>query len=516
MKHKTLFRTLLVLAALAVNASLAAGAARGIAVVFTVNSTVDATDATAGDGVCETALGNGICTLRAAIQETNALPGDDAIVLPSGIYTVTIAGAGENAAAAGDLDIRDNLTITGAGSANTIIDGNRIDRVFDVRTYTPRTASLSGLTVRNGDSGLWAGAGGIWIAGDDYNQTLNLTDVSVLNNRAGDDGGGIANDGGTLVLANVAVVGNTGQDGGGIYNGGVLTITSSTIASNVSNMAGGGVYHDIYAPATISNTIVFGNSAGRDGGGILLWNGGTLTIDGSAVMNNTSAVRGGGIRSSGWLTLTNSTIAFNLAADNGGGISSDGYWLAISNSTISHNRTLSDGGGIWVSGIINMNNTTITGNYADDDGDGWGIGGGAYFAVTEAAVRNTIIAGNTDRRGEGPDCFGSFPSQDYNLIQNPASCFIHTVPLGHDRIGLNPDLGPLQDNGGPTLTHALLFSSPAVDAGNNATCATSDQRGSLRPVDGDADGNAICDIGAFENGTIAIHRVHLPAILRNP
>src|SRR5438874_2252898 len=106
------------------------------AATFTVNSSVDAVDAIPGDGICETVRGNGVCTLRAAIQETNALTGPNEIVLPSGTYTITIPGRFEGfgiyRSAIGQFDITNDLTINGAGASTTIIDGNNLDRVFHV------------------------------------------------------------------------------------------------------------------------------------------------------------------------------------------------------------------------------------------------------------------------------------------------------------------------------------------------------------------------------------------------
>ncbi len=117
------------------------------AATFTVNSTTDAVDAAPGDGICATVGGD--CTLRAAIEETNALAGADDIVLPAGIYTLTIPGPLEDAGHTGDLDISGDLTINGAGQSITIIDGGGIDRVFHIPT--PNVAAfVSGVTIQKG------------------------------------------------------------------------------------------------------------------------------------------------------------------------------------------------------------------------------------------------------------------------------------------------------------------------------------------------------------------------------
>src|SRR5438094_10032224 len=120
------------------------------AATFNVTSTIDAVEASPGDGICASAGSQ--CTLRAAVQEANALPGADTIMLPAGTYVLTVGGASarcEDAAAKGDLDITDDVTIIGAGAPITIIDGNGIDRVFDVAAQ----ANIRGVTIRNGNAG---------------------------------------------------------------------------------------------------------------------------------------------------------------------------------------------------------------------------------------------------------------------------------------------------------------------------------------------------------------------------
>ncbi len=149
------------------------------AATFTVDSTADAVDANPGDGVCATESGE--CTLRAAIQESNALPGADTITLPAGTYMLTIPGAGEEFAATGDLDITDDLTINGAGAAVTIVDSNGLDRIFD--GCFP-TAAISGITVTHGEA---LGGGGIQYVG-----SLTVTSCIIRDNVSDLWGGGLA------------------------------------------------------------------------------------------------------------------------------------------------------------------------------------------------------------------------------------------------------------------------------------------------------------------------------------
>ena len=167
-------------------------ASPGLAATFTVDTTADVVDALPGDGACATSTG--ACSLRAAVQESRALAGGDTIILPSGLYVLTIAGAGNNSATSGDLDISEELTILGAGARTTIIDGNRLDRVFDVRNPVP--VIISGVTIRNGAVPGLGDGGGIATV----NGPLTLTDVALVGNSAGRNGGAIFISGGSTVL----------------------------------------------------------------------------------------------------------------------------------------------------------------------------------------------------------------------------------------------------------------------------------------------------------------------------
>jgi CSLREA domain-containing protein len=139
------------------------------AATFTVNSTSDSVDSNPGNGTCATSGGS--CTLRAAVQESNALGGADTIEIPSGTYTLTRSGRNESAASTGDLDITQNLTITGTGSALTIIDADDIDRAFDL--IGSITVSITGVWIRDGDP--QESGGGIRCQSG---SSLTLTDVT--------------------------------------------------------------------------------------------------------------------------------------------------------------------------------------------------------------------------------------------------------------------------------------------------------------------------------------------------
>ena len=186
------------------------------------------------------------------------------------------------------------------------------------------------------------------------------------------------------------------------------------------------------------------------------------------------------------LVLTNSTVISNTSTGNsGGGINSYSGTLTLTNSTVSGNSALRYGGGIlnFGGGTLTLSNSTVSGNSADI------AGGGILNDVGTADMVNTIIAGNS--APTSADCSGFLTSIGHNLIGNNSGCGF-TVITG-DLVNIDSKLGPLQDNGGPTFTHALLPGSPAIDHVPPENClVTTDQRGVARPQ------GVACDIGAFE------------------
>ena len=259
---------------------------------YTVTSTADAVDANIGDNACRTAAG--VCTLRAAIQESNAHNGADTISLPTGgVYKLTISGRNENHAATGDLDITDAVNITGAGASSVIIDGNGLDRVFDIDTNG--TVNISGVTIRNGNPGVASG-GGIQTGATLANQTvtLNLSNVVVTQNTGGVSGGGIANTD-ILSLTDVTVSNNTcagtSCSGGGISNstGGVATLNRVTLSGN-SATGGGGLESDF--DVNLTNVTISNNSA--DSGAGMQHNSGNATLVNVTISNNIATPGGGG------------------------------------------------------------------------------------------------------------------------------------------------------------------------------------------------------------------------------
>ncbi|MBW2494207.1 MAG: CSLREA domain-containing protein [Deltaproteobacteria bacterium] len=332
----------------------------------------------------------------------------------------------------GHLVISDPAIIAGAGQTNTIVDGNATDRVFNIEA-TAGVVEISGITIQNGN--------------------------------ADAQGGGIRNYAG-LDLIDSTVSGNTASaSGGGIYtfsDAGDLTLTNATVSGNTTAGSGGGIWHLSWSgDLRLNNSTVSGNTA-RTGAGIV----------------------GGAYRAG--IVITNSTVSDNHNVENGypsGSGAGLDTWsiLTITNSTVSGNTSASIAGinhwgDRWE--ISSITNSTVSGNTAVDGFAGaiWG-----YYLW----VDNTIVADN----GISEPCSNYVRSTGYNLTDDDP-CFF-TAPT--DIVVADAMLGPLQDNGGPTETHALLPGSPAIDAGSmDCPPPTTDQRGEIRPQ------GAACDIGAVE------------------
>lgn len=439
---------------------------------------------------------DGDCSLREAIQAANtdsavddcvAGTGDDVVRMPAGTYRITRAGFSEQQNLTGDLDIRSTVWIRGAGQGATIIDGNGLDRQLDV--FGGASARVEDLTLQNGVAPPGR-RGGALVVLDGGEATLRR--VTVVGNEVSDgpnrwpDGGGIYNNGTTTVedsLVTDNLAGGTEGSGGGIWNSGTLTVTRTTISDNTANGT---------------------NSAATDidgGGGI--YNAGGATITDSTIRDNTSRYRGGGIASSGGLIIGGSTISGNLGLL-GGGIYTTNTTVAR-DSTLSGNDAKVSGGGLWSSaGITLLRNVTIALNRADSDSSGSGDGGGLFVSSGTTRIRNTVGHQNTDFGGEAPLCAGTVVSDGYNKIGGLTGCTL-TGETATNILGGSALIGPLADNGGPTLTHLPQANSPVLDAADPAapgsggqSCAAADQRGVDRPRDGDGNGNARCDMGAVE------------------
>lgn len=512
---------------------------------------------------------------------------------------------------------RANLTISNSTISGNSADGSSGGGGIFFNSYGgSRRLTVTDSTLSNNDA-LYADGGGIRAL---YASSLNLTGCTITGNTADENGGGIhiyslrgpgviqnstissnsaygyygsdgdgggiyveTNDNAPLLISNTTLDDNSanGEGGGGVYvyrtgDTSPVTIASSLIVRNFADDWGGGLsFSNIgdNSPVTIADSIIFGNTAGDDsGGGVLLYNftsdnsdftlrncviadnyaendGGGFTfyqedsyanssiiIDRCRITGNTAYYGdGGGIHfdlfsyyysggagfaNGAYVKVSNSTIDGNFADDDGGGIyfyADDGgnpQVLQIESSTISNNTADDKGGGIYFEsdydGLV-IKNSTISGNTADDDGGGIYIedqydtsylvnctiaynysyedGGGIGRDSGSIVLRGTIVSGNSAYEDGNDLDGGSFYAED-SLIEDPNG----VNDNGGNIFYVPAELDPLANNGGPTKTHALSISSPAIDAGINAALSAFDQRGSGFP----RTVGTQTDIGAFE------------------
>ena len=473
---------------------------------------------------------DGLVSLREAIEAANtdtsvdgsaAGDGKDVIQFDASLLHSTITLSGEQ------LVLSDDVTIIGLGQDQLTIDGNGQSRIFEIDWN--KDVEISDLTLTNGfakgDVVSESSGGAIYNRG-----YLVLENVTVSENRAAENGGGIHNFR-EVTIVNSTISGNASEvQGGGIYNaGGSSIVTNSTISANTSGGPGGGIYNR--AHLEIIDSTITGNAAENSGGGVYQHSG-SLRLLQSTISNNTSQESGGGLcDSSGSLFMDGSTISGNAAKFSGGGMYLGTHWLSqtldiVANSTISGNISAHDGGGIYAASSLQMANTTISGNEAGRRGGGiygseivldhvtitdnlantgefgYGDGGAIWNSGGPVTAFNSIISGNHRRfnNSEVADDFAGYSSlavaSSHNLIGTGGETL---EGVNGNIVGvIDPRLAPLADNGGPTLTHALLPDSFAVDAANPDDGVVYDQLGLPRQIDGNGDGVARNDIGAVE------------------
>jgi|GEM_PF-6630013 len=371
-----------------------------------------------------TGIVNGNCTLGEAILAANndaavdgctAGSGDDTIVLPAGVYTLSVAASfGSLGDAIGLPQVTSNIIIQGQDTAAfTIIErpvAAPAFRIFEQSGFLLGTLTIRRVTIRGGKS--------------------------------------------------------TNHGGGAIFAGGNGLIVEDAAFENNSTTAGdgGGAIHTANPPPFPVPVAT------------------TLTISGSTFEGNTAANFAGALLTQALTsTIKNSTFSGNSAAWGG----------AIATAL--------------AAGTLNFNNVTITGNHASN------LAGGIFDpnslfgpSPTQFNFRNTILAGNT-ATGGSPECAAVLNSQGHNIVQQDVGCTIIIGAAVGDLFGVNPLLGALANNGGGTKTHALLLGSPAIEGGDpgvpgsgGTACEATDQRGVARPIDGNINGIAVCDVGAFE------------------
>jgi uncharacterized repeat protein (TIGR01451 family)/CSLREA domain-containing protein len=486
-------------------------------VTFNVTSTADSGLGNPANTQCVSSEA-GPCTLRAAIEAADNNAGQAVTInVPAGTYTLSATNA--ESAGGNELEITSgpsSVSVLGAGAASTTVDANFLDRAFEIDSGA--TATISGLTIEDG-------------------RTASIGSVSSCPSQA--------------PIATAA--------GGGILNAGALTLTGDVITDNIAAGSGGGVEDNSSAAVSVSSTTISGDQscsydfspAGAGfGGGFDEHGGGPVTIDGSTIENNTSQNDGGGVsESSGFtpelaaatshaavapadsVTITNSTISGNQADGEfsaGGGVAGEGFdgTISLFADAVSGNTASGNGGGVGGFDTESIVNSTITGNTSNAGVDGGGGGveneggrgtvsfstvndntaanggtGGNLWNCGECgtmSVDNSIVTGGVGSGGSPDNCNGDIATGGHNLFDDSgASC--HAVSSDLTNTSLN--LGPLQNNGGPTSTEALLRGSPAIDAADDTACASEttnsagaavDQRGVARPE------SFHCDIGAYE------------------
>jgi CSLREA domain-containing protein len=447
------------------------------------------------DGVCDTSD----CSLRDAVNNANLCPGLQTIQLAVGEYTLTITGANEDDALTGDLDIKDDLIILGAGGN---VSGTRIrtsiDRVFDV--FAPAVVEIEGLVVHTGNE---ANGGGL------RNDTdLTLSDVFFLETEAVDKGGGVYNTG-TLVCDDCSFYETEAEYGGGIANdsGGDLQLTNLDIheASEVMTAEeGGGLWNASGAEATLVGFEIF-NNYGVLGGGI--YNAGDLEIREGALWDNQGSTAGGGI----YTQLGGTTIAYDVRltenhAGWGGGLYNKGL-THLYQSEVSLNGG-GQGAGIYNDGAVpgvRLQNVTVSGNTINVPPPSAGAG---IFNSGGDMLLEFITVANNDPYGITNVGGGTFTIESSIVAYNVSSNCVGTgsPSLGHnidddgscnftsfnDLSALDPLIADLHFNGASTMTHALFHGSPALNSGDLDTCIAEDQRGVSRPE------GPRCDRGAYE------------------
>lgn len=345
------------------------------------------------------------------------------------------------------------------------------------------------------------GGGGIFNDG-----TMDISDSTVSFNTAATgaaNGGGILNsNGGILTITNTTITGNqAARAGGGIENNaGTVNIVSSTLGGdedteeNFAGINGGGLHTSGSGVVSINSSTVSGNEAGNEGGGLWNSNTGSMTVSDTTVSNNL-AVFGGGIfgdGAGGTLVVDFSTVSGNVASSTGGGISIEGGTLEITNSTVSSNHSVSTfGGGIFIlSGTVDVSNSTIAAN----TGEGFSGAGGLHISSGTVTLISTLVADNklSDEKSDVVRSGGTLNS-GFSLIESSPVGTINGTDE-NNLLDVDPQLGPLEDNGGSTMTHAIFTGSPAINAGSDPLQLGTDQRGEgfKRTVGVGA------DIGAFE------------------
>ena len=498
-----------------------ANAAAGETIDFTVNGSITLTSGELAIARNLTVLGPGPGNLT--IQRSPAAGTPDFRIFHVQAGSVRISGLtlsnGRAPLGAGIHNERDLIVEDCVLSGNTAtIAGGAIHNSSGTLTLNGSTLSSNAVAAAGGDD---ASGGGLNNTGTATLNECLLTGNAAMGGPAdGDGAGGAIHNTGTIIIRHSTLRGNAAAgaaagngSGGAIRNGGTVTLTNSLVSENMAtggaaggDSSGGAIYSDgtaeLWSSTIRDNAAVGGAAAAGPGGGS---RGGGIVNDLGTVMVIQSTISGN--------TATGGTSADNVGgAGQGGGLASECGTVIVDNSTLSGNRAVpgrgsaagaTAGGGIFNDcGSASLTHSTVT-----DNAGGAGStprGSGLFNTTGGVELKNTILAGN----GAGADLFneetGAVFSGGFNLVGSTNA----PVTAGpQDRFNVTAAelrLGALDDNGGPTFTHALLCGSPAINGGDNADAPLTDQRGFPRIVGGRI------DVGALEDDN------HAPTIACPP
>lgn len=465
-------------------------------------------------------------------------PGYGGAVYNDGAVSIEDSVVSDNSAYSGGSVVYADSAASSTSITNSTVTGNTSNEDGGVLDITSGTVTLAGDTITHNT----ADSGSVvyqYFTSPHTATTVSIVSSTISDNLAIDDGGALyMQDSGSLSISGSTLAGNStdeesggavyddnsgpvtidnsvmssddsgSADAGALYVGdsGTLTISSSTFDDDGAGTAGGGEFPEptdagaiyVYGTNLVVSSSTFDGDAAGSGGAIYLYGDGTSTKQSitTSTFSGDSATsdEGGAIdEDEGDLSLARSTFT-NDSAYYGGALMEYGSAGLLSNDTFDGNQA-TEGGALEfeeaaASGTLALLNDTITRNTGYD-------GGGIYDPHNATTtIENTIVAGNSGAASSdgGGDCYGTAATDNAGSsdlggnIDSDGSCFSPSV--ARDHTGVNPDLGELADNGGPTETDALLAGSPAIGDAVAASCPASDQRGVPR--------SGACDSGAFQ------------------